>query len=152
MRTFVPKPEDFTETWYLVDAENQTLGRLATRIAGILRGKHLPTFSPHISPRTHVIVINAEKVRLTGKKWTDKEYHWHTSWPSGLRSTTPQKLLEKKPEEIIRRAVWGMIPKNRLGNATMTRLRIYAGSNHPHTAQNPQILKLAKETQGRIRE
>jgi large subunit ribosomal protein L13 len=88
-----------------------------------------------------VIVINAEKVRLTGKKLTDKEYHWHTSWPAGLRSTTPQKLLEKKPEEIIRRAVWGMIPKNRLGNATMTRLRIYAGSNHPHTAQNPQILK-----------
>ncbi|HOE63267.1 MAG TPA: 50S ribosomal protein L13 [Candidatus Sumerlaeota bacterium] len=142
MRTFSPKSEDFKETWYLVDAEDETLGRLAARVARVLRGKHLPTFSPHISPRTHVIIVNADKVRLTGKKWTDKIYYWHTDWPNGLRSTTPQKLIEKKPTELIRRAVWGMIPKNRLGHATMTRLKIYAGPEHPHKAQQPEVLTL----------
>lgn len=142
MRTFSPKKEDFEEKWYVVDAKDQILGRLASRIARILRGKHLPMFAPHISPRTHVIVINAEKVKLTGKKLGQKTYYWHTGYPGGLRSRTAQQLMETKPGEVIRRAVWGMIPKNRLGHATMKRLRIYTGSEHPHKAQNPSPLKL----------
>jgi len=142
MRTYSPKKGDFEEKWYLVDAKDQILGRLATRIASILRGKTLPTFAPHVSPRTHVIVVNAKKIKLTGRKMTRKVYYRHTGYPGGIRSTTPEKLLEKNPAEIIRHAVWGMIPKNRLGNATMTRLRIYAGPDHPHKAQMPEPLKL----------
>jgi len=142
MRTFSPKKDDFEEKWYVVNAENQILGRLATRLATVLRGKHLPTFAPHVSPKTHIIVINAEKIKLTGNKERDKNYYWHTGYPGGIRSTTAGKLLKKKPEEVIRRAVWGMIPKNRLGHATMKRLRIYSGSEHPHKAQNPQPLEI----------
>ncbi len=140
MRTFSPKKEDFEEKWYVVDAKDQILGRLATGIARILRGKHLPIFAPHVSPNTHVIVINADKVKLTGKKLLTKMYHWHTGHPGGLRTRTARQLLETKPGEVIRRAVWGMIPKNRLGHATMKRLRIYAGTEHPHKAQNPNAL------------
>ena len=140
--TFSPKKESFKETWYIVDAKGQILGRLASKIAQVLRGKHLPIFSPHLSPRTHIVVVNADKVKLTGKKMTKKIYYWHTGYPSGLRSASAEKLMQKKPEELIRRAVWGMIPKNRLGHATMKRLRIYAGPDHPHTAQKPQSLKI----------
>ncbi|MBN1902742.1 50S ribosomal protein L13 [Candidatus Sumerlaeota bacterium] len=140
--TFSPKKESFEEKWYIVDAKDQILGRLATRIASVLRGKHLPVFAPHLSPRTHIIVINAEKIKMTGNKWTDKIYYWHTGYPSGLKSASATKMLKTKPEEIIRRAVWGMIPKNRLGHATMKRLRIYVGQEHPHKAQKPHSLKL----------
>ncbi len=142
MRTYSPKKDDFEETWYLVDAEGQVLGRLATRIASILRGKHLPTFAPHMSPRTHVVVINAEKVKLTGRKLARKIYYRHTGWVGGLRAATAQNIMDKKPEDLIRFAVRGMIPKNRLGRATMKRLLVYAGPEHPHKAQNPRILKL----------
>lgn len=142
MRTYSPKQDDFKETWYVVDAKYKILGRLATRIATILRGKHLPTFAPHMSPRTHIVVLNADKIRLTGTKMKKKVYNWHTGYPGGLRSFTAEKLLERKPEELIRRAVWGMIPKNRLGHATMKRLRIYTGTEHPHEAQMPKELKI----------
>ena len=141
MRTYSPKREDLEEKWYIVDARGKILGRLASRIASVLRGKHLPRFSPHISPRTHIIVINAEKIKLTGRKMTNKTYYWHTGYPGGIRSTTPEKLLKNQPEKVIQKAVWGMIPKNRLGRATMKRLRIYAGPEHPHAAQKPQPLK-----------
>jgi large subunit ribosomal protein L13 len=141
MRTFSPKKDDFKETWYVVDAKDQILGRMASGIARILRGKHLPMFAPHLSPRTHVIVINAGKVKFTGKKLLEKTYYWHTNHPGGLRTRTAQQLMDTKPEEVIRRAVWGMIPKNRLGHATMKRLRIYAGPEHPHQVQNPSPLK-----------
>ena len=141
MRTYSPKKEDLEEMWYIVDARGKILGRLASRIASVLRGKHLPRFSPHISPRTHIIVINAEKIKLTGRKMTNKKYYWHTGYPGGIRSTTPEKLLKNQPGKVIQKAVWGMIPKNRLGRATMKRLRIYAGPEHPHAAQKPQPLK-----------
>lgn len=140
--TFSPKKESFEETWYIVDAKDQILGRLASRIAIVLRGKHLPIFAPHVSPRTHIIVINADKIKLTGKKWTDKIYYWHSGYPGGLKSASAGKMMKDKPTELIRRAVWGMIPKNRLGHATMKRLRIFTGSDHPHEAQQPQSLKI----------
>jgi len=142
MRTYSPKKNDFQETWYLVDAKDQIVGRLATRVATILRGKHLPRFAPHMSPQTHVVIINAEKVRFTGRKLTQKMYFHHTGWPAGHRFASARDLLEKKPTEVLRHAIWGMLPKNRLGHATMTRVRIYSGPNHPHVAQNPQVVEL----------
>jgi large subunit ribosomal protein L13 len=142
MKTYAPKQGDITEKWYVVDAKDQILGRLAARIAAVLRGKRLPTFTPYADMQTHVIVINADKVRLTGKKLRTKTYYWHTLYRGGLRATTAQQLLQKKPTELLRRAVRGMIPHNRLGNATMKRLRIYAQPTHPHQAQNPELLPL----------
>ena len=142
MRTYSPKKNDFEEKWYLVDAKDQILGRIATHIATLLRGKHLPEFAPHMSPRTHVIVVNADQVRLTGRKLTRKKYYHHTGYPGGIRSTTPEKLLEKKPEELIRHAVRGMIPKNRLGRVLMKNLRIYPGPDHRHKAQKPETIKI----------
>ena len=131
-------PSTLKEQWYVVDAKDRILGRLATEIAMVLRGKHMPNFTPHANMMTHVIVVNAEKVRLTGKKWTDKKYQWHSyNQPGGFKETTPEKLNAKKPGDLVRRAVRGMLPKNRLGNATMTRLRIFAGPDHPHQAQLP---------------
>lgn len=137
----MPKQGDLKEQWWVVDAEGQVLGRLAARIAAILRGKHRPTFTPH-STGDFVVVTNADKIVLTGKKWTDKKYHRHTGWPGGIRETTPQQLAEKRPEEILRMAVWGMLPKNRLGRRMFKRLRVFAGPDHPHQAQKPQPLPL----------
>ena len=130
------------EQWFIVDAAGQTLGRLATEIAYTLRGKHLPTYTPHVNPQAHVVVINAAGVQLTGKKWTDKKYHRHTGYIGGLKTVTAQELRDKKPEELIRHAVHGMLPKNRLGACLMTNLRIYAGSEgeERHKAQKPQPL------------
>lgn len=128
--------------WYIVDATNEVLGRLSSKVAKILRGKNKPDFTPHVDCGDNVIVINAEKVRLTGNKVTDKEYVRHTGYPGGQRKTTPEELLKKFPERIIENAVKGMLPKNRLGNAIYKNLFVYTGSDHPHEAQQPKELNL----------
>jgi large subunit ribosomal protein L13 len=141
MKTYSPKPGDIPEKWYVVDAQGHVVGRLAAEIAKVLRGKNLPTFAPHWDMDTHVIVINAEKAILTGRKMRDKMYYRHTGWPGGLRSTTAQKLNTEKPGEVLREAVHGMLPKTRLGRAMRKRLRIFAGPTHEHEAQQPEPLE-----------
>ncbi len=141
-KTYMARPADIKRNWYVVDAEGKVLGRLAAEIATIIRGKHKPQFTPHMDTGDFVVVINAEKVKLTGKKREQKTYYWHTSHPGGLRKQTVDRLLEKKPEEVIRRAVWGMMPKNALGRNQMKKLKIYAGPEHPHTAQMPEPLEV----------
>jgi large subunit ribosomal protein L13 len=126
------------EQWYVIDAKDQILGRLASEIAYVLRGKHLPTYTPHAQMQTHVIVLNADKVRLTADKWTTKKYYSHSNYPGGLKETTPEKLNAKKPGEIVRYAVQGMLPKGRLGRATLKNLRLFTGDDHTHSAQKPQ--------------
>jgi len=126
--------------WYVVDATDMVLGRLSSQVAKVLRGKHKPSFSPHVNPQDHVIVINAEKIRLTGKKMTDKIYLRHTGYPGGQREATPQLLLEKKPERIIEMAVKGMLPRNRLGRRLFHNLHVVVGAEHKHEAQKPQEL------------
>ncbi len=145
MKTYSAKAGDIEEQWFVVDAKDQTLGRLASRIAIVLRGKNDPRFSPHVNMRNHVVVINAEKVTLSGKKMTEKKYYWHTGWVGGINETTPAELLEKKPTEVLRKAVWGMLPKNKLGRATMKHLRLFAGPNHTHAAQNPVEINITKK-------
>ena len=140
MKTYTPKKEDIEKKWHLVNADGLILGRLATKVATILRGKDKPIFTPHLDLGDFVVVINAEKVRLTGKKLTDKVYYHHTGYPGGLRSITAGKLLNSKPEEVITKAVWGMLPKGRLGRAIIKKLKVYKGSKHPHTAQMPEPL------------
>ena len=129
--------------WWIVDLEGKTVGRAATRIAHILRGKHKATFTPHIDDGDYVIVINAEKVNFTGNKWADKTYYHHSGYVGGLKETTAEKLLERKPEEIIRKAVKGMLPRGPLGRAQLKKLKIYIGSDHPHTAQQAEVLDLS---------
>lgn len=129
--------------WVIVDAEALVLGRLASEVAKIIRGKHKPTYSPHLDGGDNVIVINAEKVRLTGKKMTDREYVSHTGYPGGQRFKTPREVMSKNPAKVIEMAVKGMLPKNRLGRRLFTHLYVYAGSEHPHSAQNPQPLTLS---------
>lgn len=131
------KASELEETWYVIDAKDQVLGKLASDIATVLRGKHLPSFTPHANMKTHVVVVNAEKVHLTGRKWTDKKYYNYSGYQGGLREANAHDLNQRKPGELVRRAVKGMLPKNRLGNATMTRLRIFAGEEHTHQAQKP---------------
>jgi large subunit ribosomal protein L13 len=126
--------------WFLVDADGQVLGRLASRVATILRGKTKPTFSPHVDAGDFVVVINATKVRLTGKKLTDKLYHRHTGYPGGIRTRTAGEMLDRFPERVIRMAVEGMLPKNRLGRRLSTKLKVYPGPDHPHAAQQPRAL------------
>ena len=128
--------------WYVVDATNEVLGRLSSKVAKILRGKNKPSFSPHVDCGDNVIIINAEKVRLTGKKLTDKQYVRHTGYPGGQRTETPESLLAKRPERIIEKAVAGMLPKSRLGSAVGKNLFVYAGAEHPHEAQQPKELNL----------
>jgi len=135
------RPADIERNWYVVDAEDKVLGRLAAEIATILRGKHKSQFTPHIDTGDFVIVVNAEKIKLTGRKREQKTYYWHTGYPGGLRSQTAGDLLAKKPEEVIRKAVWGMMPKNNLGRNQMKKLKVYVGPEHPHMAQMPQPLE-----------
>ena len=142
MRTYMAKPEEIERQWYVVDATGQTLGRLATRIAEILRGKHKAIYTPHVDTGDYVIVINAEKIHLTGKKWEQKKYYRHSGYPGGLKETTYDKLLQKKPEFIIEKAVKGMIPHNKLGRQMIKKLKVYAGPEHPHQAQQPVELEL----------
>jgi large subunit ribosomal protein L13 len=141
MKTFVLKAEEIQPKWYIVDAEGVTLGRLATEVAKVLQGKHLPTYTPFISNRDHVVVINADKIKVTGKKMENKLYFKHSGYIGSLRVTPLKDMMAKKPEFVIYEAVRGMVPKNRLGRASMTRLRVFAGSDHPHTAQKPEIIK-----------
>jgi large subunit ribosomal protein L13 len=138
MKTFVPKKDEIEKKWWLVNAEGKILGRLATKIAILLRGKNKPQFSNFLDTGDFVIVINAERVSVTGRKLAKKEYYSHSQYPGGLKTEVLKELLEKKPEEAIKRAVWGMIPKNKLGRAVYKKLKVYRGSEHPHQAQNPQ--------------
>ncbi len=142
MKTYVASTEDRDRQWVVVDAEGQTLGRLATRIADALRGKRKPTFTPHLDVGDFVVVVNAEKISVTGAKRTEKLYHRHSGYPGGLRTRTLTEMLEKRPEEVIRLAVKGMLPKNRLGRKQLTKLKVYAGPEHPHAAQKPQKLEI----------
>jgi large subunit ribosomal protein L13 len=143
MKTFMAKEEDQKREWYVLDAQGVVLGRLATKAANILRGKLKPEFTPHVDTGDHVIIINAEKVLMTGRKLQQKLYYRHSGYPGGIKSTLAQKMMKEKPEEIIRKAIKGMIPKNKLGKEVFRKLKVYAGSDHPHEAQMPQILKLS---------
>src|SRR5947207_2346255 len=136
------KKGQVSQAWHLIDATDQVVGRLAVQIATILRGKHRPEYTPHVDTGEFVIVINAEKVRLTGKKWLTKTYQSYTHYPGGLKEISARDLLAKHPERILREAVRRMVPRNRLGRQQMTKLKIYAGTSHPHQAQQPQELKL----------
>jgi large subunit ribosomal protein L13 len=141
MKTYSPKPGDIAEKWYVVDAQGQVVGRLAAEIAKVLRGKHLPTFAPHWDMDTHVVVVNADKAVLTGKKMRDKMYYHHTGWPGGLKTASARTLSVEKPGEILRHAIHGMLPHTRLGRAMHKRLRIFAGPTHEHAAQMPEPLE-----------
>ena len=142
MPTPMPKENEIDRKWYVVDAEGKVLGRLATRVASILRGKHKPTFAPHLDVGDHVVVLNAEKVHLSGRKLQDKQYRWHTGYIGGLREVTAEKMLKTHPERVIEWAVQGMLPKNRLGRAMVKKLKVYRGAAHPHQAQQPQALEV----------
>ena len=141
-KTWNAKPGEVTRHWYLVDAEGQTLGRLATRIADTLRGKLKPQYTPHTDTGDFVIVVNAEKIQVTGNKLDQKMYHRHSGYPGGLRSRTLREQLERRPTEVIRKAVKGMLPKNKLAAAQLTKLKVYAGPEHPHEAQAPKEFPL----------
>jgi large subunit ribosomal protein L13 len=145
MRTYSPRPADIEPSWYVVDAQDQVLGRLATRIAQVLRGKHKPTFAPHVDTGDFVIVVNAAGVRLTGNKGAQKMAYRHSGHPGSLKSVPFARILAEKPERLIERAVRGMLPKNSVGRAQLRKLRVYAGPEHPHQAQNPQPLPLTHD-------
>ncbi|MBS5788728.1 50S ribosomal protein L13 [Clostridioides mangenotii] len=140
MKSYIDKPADVQRKWYLVDAEGKTLGRMATEIATLLRGKHKPTFTPHVDGGDFVVVINADKVVLTGKKLDQKLYRYHTGYVGGLKEITYKHMMETKPEEVVAHAVSGMLPKNKLRSRMMTRLRVFAGAEHTHGAQNPEVI------------
>ena len=145
MKTYVAKPTDRERNWLVVDAEGQTLGRLATQIADALRGKRKPTYTPHIDTGDFVVVVNAEKIAVTGQKRAEKMYYRHSGYPGGLKSRTLNDMLERRPEEVIRLAVKGMMPRNRLGRKQLTKLKVYAGPDHPHAAQQPQPMALIEK-------
>jgi large subunit ribosomal protein L13 len=140
-KTFSPKPEDIERSWFVVDASDLPLGRLASHVAAVLRGKHKPTFAPHVDGGDFVVVVNAEKVAVTGKKESEKQYYRHSGFPGGLRSGNLAQMRRTYPERIIEAAVRGMLPKNRLGRQTLRKLKVYAGPDHPHAAQNPTPLE-----------
>jgi len=142
MKTYSAKPGEIVRHWYVVDAEGQTLGRLATRIADTLRGKGKPQYTPHTDTGDFVVVVNAEKVSVTGKKLDQKMYHRHSGYPGGLTSRTLREQLDRRPTDVLRKAVKGMLPKNKLASAQLLKLKIYAGPDHPHEAQAPKPLKL----------
>ncbi len=140
MPTSMPKESEIERKWFVVDAEGQVLGRLAARVATILRGKHKPIFAPYLDVGDHVVVVNAEKVHLTGRKLRDKTYRWHSGYIGGLREVSAEKMLRTHPERVIEWAVQGMLPKNRLGRAMGKKLKVYRGAQHPHQAQRPEPL------------
>ncbi len=142
MKTFSAKAAEVQRDWYLIDAEGKTLGRMAAEIAHRLRGKHKPEYTPHVDTGDYIVVINAEKIAVTGNKAKDKIYHSHTGYPGGLKSISFEKLIDKAPERTIQGAVKGMLPKNPLGREMFRKLKVYAGTEHPHTAQQPQVLEL----------
>lgn len=140
--TYMAKPNEVERKWYIVDAAGQTLGRLASEVATVIRGKHKPEFTPHVDTGDYVVVINAADIVLTGNKLKDKKYYRHSGYVGGLKTTTAEELLNKWPERVIERAVHGMLPKNRLGEKMKLKLKVYAGSEHPHQAQQPEVLEL----------
>ena len=140
--TYMAKPNEVERKWYIIDATDKTLGRLASEAASILRGKHKPQFTPHIDTGDFVVIINAEKIFLTGKKLQDKKYYRHSLHPGGLKVTSAGDMLKNKPERVLELAIHGMLPKNRLGNSLKTKLKVYAGSEHPHQAQQPEVWEL----------
>ena len=142
MKTYTAKPGEIQRDWYVVDAEGQTLGRLATRIADQLRGKGKPQYTPHVDTGDFVIVVNAEKIHVTGQKLDQKLYHRHSGYPGGLRTRTLREQLDRQPTEVLRKAVKGMLPRNRLARQQLTKLKVYAGPQHPHEAQAPQPLEV----------
>ncbi len=142
MKTYYAKPNEVEREWLLIDAEDQVLGRVASKAAHILKGKHKPQYTPHVDTGDFVVIINADKIRVTGVKATDKEYYRHSGYPGGLKCETFQEAMEKHPERVIEHAVKGMLPKNTLGRAMGKKLKVYAGSEHPHTAQQPREIKM----------
>jgi len=142
MKTYVATPADRQRDWYVVDAEGQTLGRLATRIADTLRGKRKPQYTPHVDTGDFVVVVNADKIRVTGKKLEQKRYWRHSGYPGGIKSRSLAEMLDRRPEEVIRKAVKGMLPRNRLARRQITKLKVYAGPDHPHAAQQPKPMKI----------
>ncbi|MGH8996812.1 MAG: 50S ribosomal protein L13 [Acidimicrobiales bacterium] len=142
MRTFVPKPAEIERAWHVVDADGLVLGRLATEVARVLRGKHRPIFAPHTDTGDHVVVVNADKVVLTANKGDGKFAYRHSGYPGGLKSESYASLLEREPEELVRRAIRGMLPKNTLGRQQLGKLKVYAGPDHPHGPQRPQTLEI----------
>jgi large subunit ribosomal protein L13 len=143
MRTYFPKKGDIEPRWFIIDADGKVLGRISTMIANILSGKNKPTYTPFLDTGDHVIVINAEKIRLTGKKETDKMYRHHSGYPGGLKSTEARFIRAEKPETMIEEAVWGMLPKSKLGRKMLKKLKVYRGTNHPHQAQQPEQIEVA---------
>ncbi len=144
MKTYVATPTDRERNWYVVDAAGHNLGRLSTQIADALRGKRKPTYTPHVDTGDFVVVINAEKITVTGNKRTEKRYYRHSGYPGGLKSRTLEEMLERRPEEVIRLAVKGMLPRNRLARKQILKLKVYAGPDHPHQAQKPQPMELTQ--------
>jgi large subunit ribosomal protein L13 len=142
IKTYTPKPEDIQREWFVIDAKDQTLGRLAARIAHILRGKHKPIFAPHTDTGDYVIVVNCDKIRVTGKKLDQKVYYRHSNYPGGFRTETLRDLMQRHPDRVIQTAVRGMLPRTRLGRQMIKKLKIYEGANHPHEAQKPKVYEL----------
>ncbi|EEZ91348.1 ribosomal protein L13 [Mobiluncus mulieris 28-1] len=147
VRTYSPKPGDVSAKWHLIDADGVVLGRLASQIATLLRGKHKPTFAPNFDGGDYVVVINAEKVVLTGNKWDEKMAYHHSGFPGGLKATSYGKLREQQPEKVIERAVRGMMPHTTLGRNQLRKLKVYAGAEHPHAGQNPEVFELTQIAQ-----
>lgn len=145
MKTYYAKPGEVERTWVLIDAEDQVLGRLATKAATILKGKHKPQYTPHVDTGDFVVIINADKIRLTGAKAADKAYYRHSGFPGGLHAESFAEAMEKHPERVVERAIKGMLPKNTLGRAMGKKLKVYAGPEHPHTAQKPREIKMEEK-------
>lgn len=141
MRTFIPKKDDIEQKWWLINAEGRILGRMATEVADLIRGKRKPQFTSHLDTGDFVVIVNAEKIKVSGRKLDQKIYYSHSLYPGGLKEEKLKDLLERKPEEVIKKAVWGMIPKGKLGRALYKKLKVYRGPSHPHEAQNPQEYK-----------
>jgi len=139
-KTYYPKAGDITQEWYLVDANDQNLGRLAARIASVLLGKHKPNFTPGVDTGSHVVVVNAERVQVTGNKMVEKKYYRHSQYPGGLKTISLRDQLDKHPDRVLQSAVWGMLPHNKFGRQVIKKLKVYAGPDHPHQAQNPKPL------------
>ncbi len=144
LRTYSPKPDEIEHKWHLIDAKGQTLGRISTVIAGLLMGKHKPTFARHMDSGDFVVVVNAEKTVLTGQKEEKKIYYRHSTYPGGLKQETAGKLRQRRPTQLVERAVRGMLPKTKLGRRQLSKLKVYAGTEHPHTAQNPAIFQVGQ--------
>ncbi|GBD92679.1 50S ribosomal protein L13 [bacterium BMS3Abin05] len=141
MKTYMAKKGQVEQKWYVIDADGLILGRLASRVASIVRGKNKPIFTPHVDTGDNIVILNAEKVRLTGRKLDGKKYYHHSGYPGGIKEIPARKLLQEKPEEVLRHAIWGMLPHTKLGRKLLKKVKIYAGNAHPHTAQKPEILE-----------